>query len=102
LVFKLSDSETGLVPSWRIFGIIMVGVVISAGYRPFLGIMLQGGRPGFYTLFVAILVVSNILLNTVLIALTGIYGAAVVNVLLYILESVLLVLFARRLFGIQL
>ncbi|HNT75864.1 MAG TPA: oligosaccharide flippase family protein [Anaerolineae bacterium] len=101
-LFKLSSSENGLAQSWRVFAIIMVGIVINSGYRPFLGIMLQGGRPEMNTLFVGILVVSNILLNALLIFFWGMYGAAVVNVLLYSLEALLLIACARRIFDVHL
>lgn len=102
LFFKLSSSDDVLTQSWLVFAIIMTGVVLNAGYRPFLGIMLQGGRPEMNTLFVSILVVSNIILNIIFISIMGIYGAAFVNVLLYGLEALLLVVYTRRLFRINL
>ena len=102
MLFKLSSSENGLLQSWRVFAIIMVGIIINAGYRPFLGIMLQGGRPEMNTLFVGILVVSNVLLNALLIFFLGMYGAAIVNMLLYTLEALLLIVYARKLFGVHL
>jgi O-antigen/teichoic acid export membrane protein len=100
--FRLSSSENGLSQSWAVFTIIMLGIVINSGYRPFLGIMLQGGRPEMNTLFVGMLVVSNIILNAFFIFILGIYGAAVVNVLLYTLEAILLVIYSRKLFGVRL
>jgi O-antigen/teichoic acid export membrane protein len=100
VLFKLSSSENGLKQSWAVFVIIMIGIVINAGYRPFLGMMLQGGRPDVNTLFVGILVVSNVILNALFISMLGLYGAAVVNVLLYSLEAVLLAVFSRKLFRV--
>ncbi len=100
--FKLSSSENGLSQSWAVFTIIMLGIVINSGYRPFLGIMLQGGRPEMNTLFVGMLVVSNVILNAFFIFMLGIYGAAVVNVLLYTLEAILLVIYSRKLLGVRL
>jgi O-antigen/teichoic acid export membrane protein len=91
-----------LTTSWAIFAIIMIGVIINAGYRPFTGLLMQGGRPEMHTLFIVGLVVSDAALNLVFIPLGGIYGAAFVTMLTYALEAVGLIIFARRLFGIRL
>jgi O-antigen/teichoic acid export membrane protein len=96
----VADGETAT--SWAVFATIMVGVLINSGYRPFSGIMLQGGRPGAYTLFIVGLVVGDAMLNLVFIPMLGIYGAAIVTGLTYILEAVLLVICARKLFGVHL
>lgn len=102
ILFMLSSSGENLTQSWTVFTVIMVGIVINAGYRPFLGIMMQGGRPEVNTYFVGILLISNVIMNAFFIPLLGIYGAAVVNVILYSLEAVLLVAIARKLFGVRL
>ena len=102
LVFDLLNASSGLHQSWVVFAIIVAGVVLSAGYRPFLGVLLQGGYPGRYTSLVAILVVSNFALNALFIWQLGIYGAAIVNVLLIVLEYLLLAWNARRLLGVRL
>ena len=80
----------------------MIGIVINAGYRPFLGILLQGGRPGSHTLLTGFLVLSNIILNVMLIPLLGIFGAAVATALIFVLEGVFLSVSARKLLGIRL
>lgn len=91
-----------LTTSWAIFSIIMIGVVINAGYRPFQGVLMQGGRPGAHTALITGLVVGDALLNLAFIPLLGIHGAALVTMLTYTLEAVGLVVCARRLFGIRL
>jgi O-antigen/teichoic acid export membrane protein len=87
---------------WAVFATIMVGVLVNSGYRPFTGIILQGGRPGAYTLFIVGLVVGDAMLNLVFIPVLGVYGAAIVTGLTYVLEAVLLVICARKLFGVHL
>lgn len=91
-----------LAASWTVFAILMVGVFVNAGYRPFLGILLQGGRPGTHTVLITILVTGNAVLNAVLIPWLQIYGAAIATGLVYVLEAVLIVVFAWRVFGIRL
>ena len=102
LFFRLLLPGEDVGMSWSVFAIIMVGVVINAGYRPFTGIMLQGGRPGTYTLLIGGLVLADALLNLVFIPLFGIYGAAMVTAVTYTAEVVLLVICARKLFGVRL
>jgi len=88
--------------SWIVFAIILLGVVINAGYKPFMGLLLQGGRPGAYTLFIGGLVLWDALMNLVFIPLGGVVGAAVVTALTYVLQMIALIVLARRLFEIRL
>jgi O-antigen/teichoic acid export membrane protein len=92
----------GLAASWLVFAILMGGVFINAGYRPFLGVLLQGGRPGTHTILISVLVLSNVVLNALLIPALQIYGAAVATGCVFALEAVLIVVFARRVLGIRL
>ena len=85
-----------------IFTIWMIGVIINSGYRPFLGIVLQGGRPGKFTLLILILLAVHVLFAFTFIPLMGMYGAATATSSMLVFEAVLIVLFARKLFGIRL
>ncbi|MBI5961141.1 MAG: oligosaccharide flippase family protein [Chloroflexi bacterium] len=100
LLIFLPDDH--LMTSSAVFAIIMIGVIINAGYRPFTGLLMQGGRPGMHTLFIISLVFTDAALNLIFIPLWGIYGAAFVTMLTYTLEAVGLIVFARKLFGIRL
>lgn len=101
ILLNLWMPETAILISWSVFTIIMVGVILNAGYRPFGGIMLQGGRPGSYTLFIGGLALSNVVLNMALIPILGVYGAAIATASVYIFEAILIVLSSKKLFGIQ-
>jgi O-antigen/teichoic acid export membrane protein len=87
-----------VISSSLVFAIIMLGVVVGSGYRPFSGILLQGGRPGVYTIFILSLVLGDALLNLLFIPWLGIYGAATVTALTYTLEAIYLIVFVRILF----
>ncbi|MBN1937830.1 MAG: oligosaccharide flippase family protein [Anaerolineae bacterium] len=102
LVYALWVGDDQWRTSWSVFSIILIGVVINAGYKPFMGVLLQGGRPGAYTLFISGLVLWDALMNLMLIPLGGIVGAAVVTGLTYVLQMIVLIVLARRLFGIRL
>lgn len=88
--------------SGGVFAILVLGVVLSAGYRPFLGILLQGGEPGRYTQLTTLVVVGNLLGNLLLIPVFGMHGAAAATAGMLVVEALLVLLYARRLFGVRL
>lgn len=88
--------------SWVVFTIIMIGAIVNAGYRPFTGIFLQGGKPTLNTLFVLGLVLNDALLNLIFIPLLGIIGAAIVTTITYVLEALFLIAIVRKEFKIHL
>jgi O-antigen/teichoic acid export membrane protein len=94
------DQEFGA--SWPVFCILAASVVLQSGYIPIGGILFQGGRPGAQTWLMACSLGINAFLNIVLIPKFGIIGAAVATGLAYLSQAVLLLVFARRLFGVRL
>jgi len=100
-VFSCWLGKNELFAGWAVFAIIMSGIVLSAGYQSFMGILLQGERPGANTLFMAGLVLGNFLLNVLLIPIWGIYGAAMANGLTYIFGAISLAVITRRLMGVR-
>ena len=88
--------------SWGVFAILVSGIVLASGYRPFIGMLIQGGRPGTYTMLIAGSAIGNVILNVCLIPVLGIYGAAVATACIYVLEVVALVVLVRYLFLIRL
>lgn len=63
--------------SWPVFGILSGGILIAAGYIPFGGILQQGGHPGAQSLLTALVLITNLVGNIVLIPPFGVIGAAV-------------------------
>jgi O-antigen/teichoic acid export membrane protein len=62
--------------SWPILVILLVGIVVNSGFRPFQGVFLLSGRPGLHSLFFLTVVLSNVLLNVIFIERMGAIGAA--------------------------
>ncbi len=79
----------------------MTGILINSGYRPFLGLLLQGGHPGMHTVLTLAVVTGNVAFNLALIPLAGIRGAAIATGLAYVLEALLIAALARRQFGLR-
>ncbi|MFC1525481.1 oligosaccharide flippase family protein [Candidatus Latescibacterota bacterium] len=102
LVLGLVVPEAPVMVSWCILVIIFAGVVANSGFRPFSGILLQGGRPGAYTLLVGAVASANVVLNCVLIPLLGVYGAATATGGAFLLEALAIRVCAKRLLGVVL
>ncbi len=88
--------------SWGILAVLVSGIVVASGYRPFIGMLMQGDRPGTYSLLITGSVIGNMILNAFLIPVLGIYGAALATVLIYLIEIMALIVLVRRLFGVKL
>ncbi|MBL8023944.1 MAG: polysaccharide biosynthesis C-terminal domain-containing protein [Elusimicrobia bacterium] len=83
------------------FCILVIGVIMGAAFRPFMGIFLQGGRPGLYTSLILTVFISNIVLNILLIPYFSIYGSALATTLACLIEGALLVFLSQRIFNIR-
>lgn len=88
--------------SWAVYAIIAAGVILSAGYRPFCGMLTLCGRPGLHTVVTAATIAGTIALNLVLIPAMGMYGAALATSATYLMLVTFTVLAAHRALGIRL
>jgi O-antigen/teichoic acid export membrane protein len=89
-------TDDRFLESWPIFAILLAGVVINAGFRPFQGVFLLTGRPGLHSLFFLTVVLSNAILNVLFIQRMGLIGAAVATSLAYVIESLLILYGIRK------
>jgi O-antigen/teichoic acid export membrane protein len=94
-------ADDRFLESWPILAILLAGVVINAGFRPFQGVFLFTGRPGCHSLFFLIVVLANALLNVFFIERMGIMGAAVATSLAFIIESLLILYGIRKILVIK-
>ena len=85
-----------------LFSILMGGIVVRSGYRPFMSILLMGGRPGAHTGFVASFVGVNLTLNALLIPWLGAYGAGIATAMTCIYQAVFVRIASQRVFGVRL
>ncbi len=94
-------TDDRFLEGWPIFTILLGGIVINAGFRPFQGIFLLTGRPGLHSLFFLIIVLSNAILNVLFIQRMGTMGAAVATSLTYVMESLLIFYGIRKILVVQ-
>jgi O-antigen/teichoic acid export membrane protein len=85
----------GMLP----LSILLAGLTLIAAFVPFDNLMLVSGHPGLQTLQHMALVLSNIMLNLVMIPLLGIMGAAIATALSYIIGIAALYFLSYRLLG---
>jgi O-antigen/teichoic acid export membrane protein len=100
--YPLAAGDSNVRESWIVLAIMMAGMVVNSGWKPFAQILLQGGHPGRYTLFITALMVCNVALNLALIPRLGLYGAAITTACTYLLEACLIWWIARAIFRIKL
>lgn len=79
------------------FVILVIGILLSAGYQPFASTLAMANLPGWHTLYMCVVVASNIVANAVLIPLWGMNGAAAGTALALVISALVLRLLARRL-----
>jgi O-antigen/teichoic acid export membrane protein len=91
-----------LGPSWWVFLILALGLTANAAYRPFLGVLAQGGHPGAHTWLVSAVTLANVAMNASLIPPFGLAGAALATAFALALEALLLARLAHRLYGLRL
>lgn len=82
--------------------ILMMGVVLAAGYVPFGLLLVNGGFPGIQSLMIVLMVLSNVLGNLALIPFWGGAGAAVATSFANVFSVLLLKHFSRRCLGVVL
>jgi O-antigen/teichoic acid export membrane protein len=82
--------------SWGIFAILVSGYLISVGYTPFKMILNQTGFPGYQTLFLFAIFMTNVILNLILIPILGMHGAAIATAISFIMAVVFLKILVKR------
>jgi O-antigen/teichoic acid export membrane protein len=87
--------DQGLLP----LSILITGMTLVSVFIPFDNLMLVSGHPGYQTMQNMIIVLTTIVMNTALIPLLGINGAAIAMALGYISGVTVLVYLVSRFLG---
>ena len=86
------------ISSFEVFLILMLGLIFSSGYIPFMNIFAMGDKPLWQNIFTTIYVGSNIILNYLLIPVFNINGAALATSISAIISFTILKIFSKKLF----
>lgn len=90
--------SAGAVP----FALLMAGLAIATPWLPFNQALLMGGKPGWHTIYIALIVTANVVLNVALIPYLGLEGAALGTSLAMVSSGLWLMYLSRRLLGLRL
>ena len=81
---------------WSCLGILLIGIFLSSGFVPFNETLNQAGYPGSQSVLVSLTVLSNIVLNAILIPRLGINGAALATSCSFLLNAFYLFILVKR------
>lgn len=101
-ILVITKMGKGFGDCWGVFSLLVFGIVLTSGYKPLISILLQGGRPGAFTIMMFLTVTVNAIMNSLLIPLIGIYGAALATVSAYIFEVLINIILSKKLLSIRL
>lgn len=95
LIFAFVHKD-GFMASWPVFAILMTGIILGSGYQPFQMLLAQSGFPKLYTSLIAIVFVTNMVLNFILIPIWGIYGSAIATGASFVVLALVLKALTKR------
>lgn len=101
LVVPLLTSKPELAASWKYFAVLMAGMAASAGYGPFLPLLLYTGHPARHSILMLAIVGFNVVANVALISLLGPLGSALATALAFAFGVVLLRAMVARHLGMR-
>ena len=102
LYLHVAADKPELWQSWLPFGILILGIVLTAGYHPFSNLLLMANQPAWHTLLMCCIVGSNVVFNALLIPRWGIGGAAAGTALAFLVSVLLLRVLVRLRTGVRL
>ncbi len=94
IYFKVSGLED---PSAiYVFVILLAGIFAVSAFTPFDSLFIQSGFPGLQSILAAAVILTNVMLNFLLIPKYGVVGAAYATSISYLLGGVYLVVLAKK------
>jgi O-antigen/teichoic acid export membrane protein len=83
------------------FAILMAGLAVASPYLPFTQILLMANKPGWYTVFIVLIVGINFVANLAFIPRYGVSGAALATSVAAFATAIGVRRFARSRVGVR-
>lgn len=99
LVFS---SQPDFLMSWAPFSVLMLGMLVSAGYIPFHTILAMGNKPGWHTIFMSSVLLINLVGNLLFVPLFGMVGSSLGTAISLASASVILIWISKQKLGVRL
>ncbi len=96
VVVKMISNDSELMIGRIVFAILVAGVIIKSGYAVFWELPVQSGHPGYQTILIAAVALSNVVMNSIMIPIWGMNGAAIATALSFILGVLYLKIIVRK------
>lgn len=100
LAAKIISNDPELLAGRIVFAILLAGIVIKSGYAVFWELPTQSGFPGYQTALIITVSLSNIIMNSLMIPLWGMYGAAIATALSFIFGVFYLKFIVKKTIGV--
>ncbi len=85
-LIKFLTNDISYLDSFFPFAILIAGITFASGYIPYYNIFFMADKPLWQSLFISLVVLSNIILNVLLIPMFNIYGAAFATSISFVLS----------------
>lgn len=101
-VMQMLGFSAEYIEAGKVLAILLVGIMASAGYMPFSGMLQQAGFPSSQSLLILAVALINLIGNILLVPVLGLVGAATATAIAQAAFAVLLVLMVRQKLKFQL
>jgi Na+-driven multidrug efflux pump len=85
-----------------LYAVYVLGTFFSAGYLPFQLIFTQGGKPEYQTMFMGLVLFTNVLLDFLFISYLGVLGASLAVAFTLVLQIFYIIKLAKKSLNIEL
>tara|TARA_B100000212_G_scaffold288167_1_gene229157 strand:+ start:379 stop:1653 length:1275 start_codon:yes stop_codon:yes gene_type:complete len=102
LLMEYITNDISYLQSLLPFAILIIGITLASGYIPYYNIFFMDNKPFWQSLFMILIVLSNIFLNIFLIPIFNINGAATATALSFLLSILFLKILSRKIINLKL
>ena len=83
------------------FSILIIGITIASGYIPFYNIFSMSNMPKLQSIFMLLIFLTNVILNSIFIPIFGLYGAAIGTGLCFVASIYYFKYFSKNYVGLK-
>ena len=101
LVLNFFTNKNEFANSYIPFSILVIGITIASGYIPFYNIFSMSDMPRLQSIFMLLIFLTNVILNSIFIPIFGLYGAALGTGISFIVSVYYFKYFSKNYIGLK-
>ena len=101
LLIEYITNDASYLQSLLPFAILITGITLASGYIPYYNIFFMDDKPFWQSLFISLIVLSNIFLNIFLIPIFNINGAATATAISFLLSILFLKILSKKIINLK-